>query len=211
MTKKLFYIMVTVMVLAGCLLMSGCSGDEQDSGSSSQFVGTYGMYYEDGTDLGTTITLDEDGTATSRMSGEYDFTKKKDGTVQLVINLAANKDDPVTYDIEKTDYGYDLKNAGSDSAADSISLEPADGTDGISGDSAFSGTYSVKDRDGVKYIFNKDKSFELETADTWSVDGDTMTLSKAAYSLTTETDNDAVKSMTLKSEDGTSAFTLKRH
>lgn len=210
MTKKLFYIMVTVMVLAGCLLMSGCSGDEQDSGSSSQFVGTYGMYYEDGTDLGTTITLDEDGTATSRMSGEYDFTKKKDGTVQLVINLAANKDDPVTYDIEKTDYGYDLKNVSSGSEADPISLEPADGTDGISGDSAFSGTYSVKDRDGVKYIFNKDKSFELETADTWSVDGDTMTLSKAEYSLTTETDNDAIKSMTLKSEDGTSAFTLKR-
>lgn len=210
MMKKIFYIMVAVMVLAGCLLISGCSGGEKDSGSS-QYTGTYGMYYEDGTDLGTTITLDEDGTATSRMSGEYDFTKKKDGTVQLVINLAANKDDPVTYDIEKTDYGYDLKNAGSDSAADSISLESADGTDGISGDSAFSGTYSVKDRDGVKYIFNKDKSFELETADTWSVDGDTMTLSKAAYSLTTETDNDAVKSMTLKSEDGTSAFTLKRH
>lgn len=210
MMKKIFYIMVAVMVLTGCLLMSGCSGDEKDSGGSSQYAGTYGMYYEDGTDLGTTITFDEDGTATSRMSGEYDFTKKKDGTVQLVMNLAANKDDPVTYDIEKTDYGYDLKNARSDTEADPLNLEPADGTDGISGDSAFSGTYSVKDRDGVKYIFNKDKSFELETVDTWSAEEDTLTLSKTEYSLTTETDNDVIKSMTLRTEDGTSAFTLKR-
>lgn len=206
--KKFIAATVLVMVLAGSFLMYSCADSKTDSSTDEQYAGTYNMYDETGADLGITVMIGKDGTTTSYMHGIYDFTKK-DKKTQLMMTFESNKDDTAIFDVEKTDQGYILEVTGDNESSKDVDLEFSSGTDGISKGIAFSGVYSLKDQDEAGYIFEDDKTVDLKTSDTWSADGDGFVWGKAKYKLSVEKDNDTIKSMTIKAEDGTGSYIMK--
>lgn len=200
--KKLIDIIVLALALAGCLLLYGCADSKADSSTGEQYTGTYNIYDEDGADLGTTVVFGKDGITASYMHGNYDFIKKGK-KMQIVMAFEANKDDPAVFDIERVGEGYILEEKGDNENPMKADLEFVSGRDGINKGSAFSGVYSIKNQDETRYIFEDDKTVDLKTSDVWSADGEEFVWGKAKYRLSVEKDNDTIKSMTIKAEDGT--------
>ncbi len=80
-----------------------------------------------------------------------------------------------TYKIEQTDGEYRLTN----DAGNMIPLTFKEGTDGLSGSSAFEGTYSMSASQG--YIFHSDGTMETINTDSFELDGNTVLLGVDRY------------------------------
>lgn len=218
MKKAVCIVIILTAIIAMCIMTAGCGKKAENDEKTEPYVGIYDMYLEGNVSLNSTVELRTDGTSINRMNGKYDFVNGDDGDVQLRLE-AYMEGDSAVYDVKKTSDGCSIRLTppdGFDDASEEWNeketfLKHERGTDGICGSSKFSGVYSMKDTDDVKYEFRDDGTWSIEFSLDYSVDGDSFTLGKTKYKAETKKDSSgSIQSITLMEQDGTKDFVLKR-